>query len=98
MSDGETVIATRFRNGKNEVPPSLYYHLGPMPGEQDWCAPSTAALRGLLTMQSLSLLHRAGARAESSPPRPSPALPSHSRQGPHECRRHGRQHPERGYV
>lgn len=36
VSDGETVIATRFRNGKNEVAPSLYYHLGPMPGEKDW--------------------------------------------------------------
>lgn len=36
VSDGETVLATRFRNGRNEVAPSLYYHLGPMPGEKDW--------------------------------------------------------------
>jgi predicted glutamine amidotransferase len=36
LSDGETVIATRFRNGEGETPPSLYYHLGPVPGEKAW--------------------------------------------------------------
>lgn len=36
FTDGETVIATRYRNSEHEEPPSLYFHLGPMPGEQTW--------------------------------------------------------------
>ena len=36
FTDGETVIATRYRNSDHEEPPSLYFHLGPMPGEQTW--------------------------------------------------------------
>ena len=34
LTDGETVIATRYRNSEHEEPPSLYFHLGPMPGEK----------------------------------------------------------------
>lgn len=33
FTDGETTIATRYRNSDVEEPPSLYYHVGPMPGE-----------------------------------------------------------------
>lgn len=36
LTDGETVIATRYRNSEHEEPPSLYFHLGPMPGEKTW--------------------------------------------------------------
>ncbi|EEH56790.1 uncharacterized protein MICPUCDRAFT_57720 [Micromonas pusilla CCMP1545] len=36
LTDGETVIATRYRNSEDEEPPSLYFHLGPMPGERAW--------------------------------------------------------------
>ena len=36
ITDGETVIATRYRNSDHEEPPSLYFHLGPMPGERTW--------------------------------------------------------------
>jgi predicted glutamine amidotransferase len=36
FTDGETTIATRYRNSDVEEPPSLYYHVGPMPGESAW--------------------------------------------------------------
>lgn len=36
FTDGETTIATRYRNSDLEEPPSLYYHVGPMPGEKAW--------------------------------------------------------------
>ena len=36
FTDGETTIATRYRNSDLEEPPSLYYHVGPMPGERAW--------------------------------------------------------------
>ena len=44
-TDGETVIATRFRNGAGEVPPSLYYHTGALPGAS-WDLPSSGGLGG----------------------------------------------------
>jgi len=45
FTDGETLIATRFRNGKGETPPSLYYNFGPFTGEEAW-SPSVGAQRG----------------------------------------------------
>lgn len=36
FTDGETVVAARYRNSSHEDPPSLYFHLGPLPGEKAW--------------------------------------------------------------
>jgi len=36
FTDGETVVAARYRNSTHEDPPSLYFHLGPLPGEKAW--------------------------------------------------------------
>ena len=49
ITDGETVIATRYRNSDHEEPPSLYFHLGPMPGERTW---DLDALGGFDAMES----------------------------------------------
>ena len=49
ITDGETVIATRYRNSDHEEPPSLYFHLGPMPGERAW---DLDALGGFDAMES----------------------------------------------
>jgi len=46
FTDGETIIATRYRNSATEEPPSLYYHLGPMPGEKAWDLDSADGLAG----------------------------------------------------
>ena len=32
FTDGEAVVAARYRNSSHEDPPSLYFHLGPLPG------------------------------------------------------------------
>ena len=45
-TDGESVLATRFRNGAGETPPSLYYHTGALPGAS-WDLPSSGGLGGL---------------------------------------------------
>lgn len=58
-TDGESVIATRFRNGAGEVPPSLYYHTGALPGAS-WDLPSSGGLGGLtsaLTHDGLLVNH-----------------------------------------
>jgi len=48
VTDGETVLATRFRNGPGEVPPSLYYHTGQLKGAAwDLAVPGWAGLGGL---------------------------------------------------
>ena len=50
ITDGETVIATRYRNSDHEEPPSLYFHLGPMPGERTWTStPSAGSTRWRVT-------------------------------------------------
>ena len=36
FTDGESVVAARYRNSSHEDPPSLYFHLGPLPGEKAW--------------------------------------------------------------
>lgn len=46
LTDGETIIATRYRNSATEEPPSLYFHLGPMPGEKAWDLDSAEGLAG----------------------------------------------------
>jgi glutamine amidotransferase len=46
-TDGECVLATRFRNGPGEAPPSLYYHTGPMPGLPSWDLAPAGGLGGL---------------------------------------------------
>ena len=46
ITDGETVIATRYRNSATEEPPSLYFHLGPMPGEKSWDLDNAEGLAG----------------------------------------------------
>lgn len=46
FTDGETIIATRYRNSATEEPPSLYFHLGPMPGEKAWDLDSAEGLAG----------------------------------------------------
>jgi len=48
VTDGETVLATRFRNGPGEVPPSLYYHSGAIEGDAwDLATPGWMGLGGL---------------------------------------------------
>jgi hypothetical protein len=46
FTDGETIIATRYRNSAIEEPPSLYFHLGPMPGEKSWDLENAEGLAG----------------------------------------------------
>ncbi|OUS46918.1 nucleophile aminohydrolase [Ostreococcus tauri] len=46
ITDGETIIATRYRNSATEEPPSLYFHLGPMPGEKAWDLDNTDGVAG----------------------------------------------------
>ena len=46
ITDGETIIATRYRNSATEEPPSLYFHLGPMPGEKAWDLDNAEGLAG----------------------------------------------------
>ena len=46
ITDGETIIATRYRNSVTEEPPSLYFHLGPMPGEKSWDLDNAEGLAG----------------------------------------------------
>ena len=46
ITDGETIIATRYRNSATEEPPSLYFHLGPMPGEKSWDLDNAEGLAG----------------------------------------------------
>jgi len=46
LTDGETIIATRYRNSSHEEPPSLYFHLGPMPGEKAWDLDNAEGLAG----------------------------------------------------
>jgi predicted glutamine amidotransferase len=63
-TDGECVLATRFRNGPGETPPSLYYHVGPLPGSSwDLTHPSAApgvglgGMTGNLTQDGLLVTH-----------------------------------------
>jgi hypothetical protein len=58
-TDGESVVATRFRNGAGQVPPSLYYHTGALPGAS-WDLPSSGGLGGLtsaMTQDGLLVSH-----------------------------------------
>ena len=54
FTDGETVIATRYRNSESEEPPSLYFHMGPMPGEKAW---DLDKLGGFDTMETNPNVH-----------------------------------------
>ena len=71
VTDGETVLATRFRNGSGEVPPSLYYHTGTLSCAAWDLAPAGAGLGGLtggLTQDGLLVAEShapLGANAES---------------------------------
>ena len=54
VTDGETVLATRFRNGPGQVPPSLYYHSGGLSCESwDLAEPSWNGLTHGLTQDGL---------------------------------------------
>ena len=54
VTDGEIVLATRFRNGRGQVPPSLYYHSGSLSCESwDLATPSWAGLTHGLTEDGL---------------------------------------------
>jgi hypothetical protein len=74
-TDGECVLATRFRNGAGETPPSLYYHTGPLPGSSwDLTHPSAAPGVGLggltsdLTQDGLLVTHEPAIAAVHSAP------------------------------
>ena len=58
-TDGESLVATRFRNGAGQVPPSLYYHTGALPGAS-WDLPNSGGLGGLtsaMTQDGLLVSH-----------------------------------------
>lgn len=73
FTDGETVIATRYRNSAREEPPSLYFHLGPMPGEKTWDL-NNAELGGFDAMETNPEVHDNAARRRD-PRDPSGAHP-----------------------
>ena len=55
VTDGEMVLATRFRNGPGEVPPSLYYHTGYLHGAA-WdldASPGLGGMTGGMTQDGL---------------------------------------------
>ena len=55
------MIATRYRNSAREEPPSLYFHLGPMPGEKTWDL-NNAELGGFDAMETNPEVHDNAAR------------------------------------
>jgi hypothetical protein len=71
VTDGETVLATRFRNGPGQVAPSLYYHSGGLSCQSwDLAEPSWTGLTHGLTQDGLmvdaSARHASGDDASAS--------------------------------
>ena len=95
VSDGEAVFATRFRNGPGETPPSLYYHLGPMPGEPQWDLGGAGGMEGGLQD---GLLWEANGEADGVPEDSQPAAGSLSSGSLEACPSGGSYSRQRGSL